>query len=155
MAKKKTTQAPAPMVGADELIDLNAVRWLANGNRGISSNTLFMAITGVDTAGRSGHYDTPSDAWDFARCARLLVVCPQFRPHMDRVAALNKTWATLVAHWELLETALRAEWPALFVVGEYERPEKHPEVTYAILKLLLKRVERANAAGDKTYALAA
>jgi hypothetical protein len=48
-----------------------AVRWLANGRRGVSSNSFISAIYGIDANG--DHYrDAPHDPSDLRRC-RLMV----------------------------------------------------------------------------------
>lgn len=150
MTSKKKTAKPAKPDMA--LIDENAVRWLANGNRGISSNTLFEKITGMSCGRHDDHLDAPSDAWDLARCMRLVVVCPQFRPLIHRVRTVNRRWGIVVENWDILEAILRVEWPALFDAAneKYDRDIEHPKATYRVMRLLFDR-----GTANETFGLAA
>lgn len=62
-----------------------AVKWLACGERGISSNTLFTRLTGIDAIGRdgSGH---PRDPDDLDRCLKLLAALPELREQLPRMS---------------------------------------------------------------------
>ena len=90
-----------------------AVEWLANGQRGISSNAIFTHLTGVDAMGRwtfpgSNH---PSDPDDLHRCRLLLERCPELRAELPRMATRSKVWARLVAEWDALCAMLDEEAP--------------------------------------------
>jgi hypothetical protein len=152
VAALPTDAKPIALAYDTEMLDDRAIKWLAGGHRGLSSNAMFSAITGVDT----GKGALPSDAWDFARCVRLLVECPHFRDHMDRVAAISGNWANLVEHWDILEVVLRSEWATLFDASVTKRDSRiehseHPALTYHVLKLVLGRVKGP----VETYDLAA
>lgn len=75
-----------------------AIEWLANGSRGISSNTIFTVLTGVDAL--DGHHGShPHDPDDLDRCLRLLEAVPELQPEMHRMAHKSKQWAALMARW--------------------------------------------------------
>lgn len=89
----------------------NQVKWLATGDRGLSSNTLFFYATGYD-ARRDGWGDHhPHDPSDLARCRHLLEACPELVSCLPRVAAAGSEWAALVANWDELCTLMDAEAP--------------------------------------------
>jgi hypothetical protein len=147
---KRIQAAPSPVQQSSPadpmaLIDENAVRWLASGNRGVSSNTLFAAVTGFEAGETNG---PPNDSWDFARCVRLLVVCPQFRPHLDRVAKRGAHWRALVGQWDVLEALLKEEWPALFDPknADYRKnADTYPKATDIAMRALYRRADAQSA----------
>lgn len=84
------------------------IQWLANGNRGVSSETLFTHLTGIE----AGKYrDHPHDPSDFMRCERLLMQCPELRDELHRMAELGPVWAALVADWDVIVALVNAESP--------------------------------------------
>ncbi len=74
------------------------LHWLGNGHVGMSSKAMAFAAAGIKS---DGSY--PLDPDDLNRCILLLRDIPEIRQHMDKVSALNKTWAKLVEHWEEME----------------------------------------------------
>lgn len=85
-----------------ERMQENLMRWLAGGERGISSNTMVTHLTGVDCMGRWGHMDNPSDPADLRRGRKLLMQVPELQPLFPRMATCSGPWAELVAHWQEL-----------------------------------------------------
>ncbi len=76
------------------------IDWLANGETGLSSETMaFWLAFGVRKADRSH----PHDPDDMDRCLKLLAVAPGLRDRLPKMAELNKTWAALVARWGEIE----------------------------------------------------
>lgn len=83
-------------------LPMAATTWLACGERGISSNTMFTVLTGVDALGdtRQSH---PHDPADLDRCLRLLDQVPALRLLLPKMAGVSPEWAALIAHWEEIE----------------------------------------------------
>lgn len=91
-------------------ISISAIRWLANGRRGTSSNTIFTHLTGVNALdGFGGSH--PHDPADLCRCIRLLEACPELWERFDQMATVTPVWARLVTHWHELAQMLDAEIP--------------------------------------------
>lgn len=93
-----------------------AVRWLANGNRGVSSNSFLSAIYGIDAVG--DHYrDAPHDVSDFRRCRLMVEAIPgakeQLLSLVDIQAHPRARLAMLkvVENWELMCALMDAELP--------------------------------------------
>ena len=89
------------------------LNWLANGERGVSSNTMVTILAGVDALGTWSQYH-PLDPDDFRRCCLLLKAVPILRLKLEKMRGVSDEWATLVDHWEELETMLAEEcgsWP--------------------------------------------
>jgi len=84
------------------------VQWLASGERGISSNTLFTELTGVDALG-TWMRSHPHDPSDFRRCLQLLEIAPELRPKLFQMRSVSKEWERLVGHWPKIEKTLREE----------------------------------------------
>lgn len=94
----------------DSQLSPNAVMWLASGRRGLSSETLFTFLTGVDAEGDHGHR-YPLDPADLGRCRRLLEQCPELRSCLPRVCAAGPEWAALVQRWDELCALMDEESP--------------------------------------------
>ncbi|WP_321967129.1 hypothetical protein [Burkholderia cepacia] len=87
-----------------------AIQWLANGERGISSETMFTKLTGVKCLKR-GEMSHPLDPSDFRRCRLLLDACPQLRDKLPKMRKLSPAWRALVRHWAELEALMDEEIP--------------------------------------------
>lgn len=87
-----------------------AARWLASGERGVSSNTMFAHITGVDAVGDwgGGH---PHDPADFRRCRLLLEQVPSLQPHLGKMRKVSPAWTGLVDAWDTICATMDAECP--------------------------------------------
>lgn len=79
-----------------------AITWLACGRRGISSNTMFTVMTGVDALG-GWEKSHPYDLYDFDRCVALLDAVPALRPRLPLMAGVSRAWAALVHQWDEIE----------------------------------------------------
>ncbi len=87
-----------------------AAAWLAGGERGVSSNTIFEHLTGISAVGKwGGGY--PRDPDDFRRCRLLLERVPELVPLLPRMAEVSPVWAALVARWDELCSTMDAECP--------------------------------------------
>lgn len=82
--------------------------WWADDDGGLSSQ--YMASELAKAAGLPGRWAEPcepADAADFGRCARLLDVAPELRPHLAAMRACGARWAALVGEWDALEALYR------------------------------------------------
>lgn len=108
----------------------NAVMWLATGERGLSSETLFTCATGVDAEGDHGH-NYPHDPSDLGRCRKLLEQCPELVPYLPRVAAAGPEWAALVPRWNELCALMDKEAP------EWRQGRGSAPQTYNLMKQII------------------
>lgn len=104
------------------------INWLANGETGISSETLAFKLA-FNVRKRGGSH--PHDPADFNRCLQLLDAAPALKPLIGRMAKVSPYWAKLVARWDEIEAAFVAE------VGKNWSKEKQAEKTYALMKEVL------------------
>lgn len=114
--------------------------WLANGERGLSSNAMYARFTGK--AARGAHGDHPYDPADFRRCELLLREVPMFRDYLPMMADVSPEWAALVDHWGELVALAESEVPDVFTRSC--RDGRAP-LTYARMKELFAE---ARAKGD-------
>lgn len=77
----------------------SALNWLKNGEKGVSSETMFGAITGIEIQSRGSH---PHDPDDFKRCMKLINAIPEWNNELHKVAALSDTWKNIIDNWETL-----------------------------------------------------
>lgn len=116
------------------MISENLIQWLANGERGVSSETIVHHVTGLDM-GRNFFSDHPWDPSDLGRCIKLLERCPEldlgFREKMPKVSSV---WASLVEHWDELAALLEDEVPG-WRSGVKGRAQK----TYDLMRVLQVR----------------
>jgi hypothetical protein len=74
------------------------LNWVGTGRVGASSRAMALASIGIKNDGSH-----PLDPDDLNRCLLLLKEVPEIRLHMDKVAAINETWAKLVERWSEVE----------------------------------------------------
>ena len=110
-----------------------AVRWLASGERGVSSNTIFQWLTGIDAlkGGRMGH---PYDPADFRRCRLLLEQVPELQPHFYRMREVSQQWSNLVDQWAAICATMDEELP-----DWREGPGGIAKKTYDLIKAAIGR----------------
>lgn len=87
-----------------------AIVWLATGERGTSSETIFSHLTGVDAL-RGDRKDHPYDPADLRRCRLLLEQVPELVPLFPKMATVSEHWANLVEKWDLICTTMDSEAP--------------------------------------------
>lgn len=87
-----------------------ATRWLANGERGNSSETIFTHLTGV-VANRGSRNSHPYDPADLRRCRLLLEQVPELQPLLPKMAEVSTAWANLAAGWDEICATMDAESP--------------------------------------------
>lgn len=83
--------------------------WLANGETGLSSETMAFTALGVHRE-KPRH---PLDPDDLTRCVKLLVRCPSVRDAFPQIAALSAQWAALIGEWDEIVALLLSEVPTL------------------------------------------
>lgn len=87
----------------------NMKDWLRNGERGISSETIFEVMTGIPLASETWGYSTPRDPSDFNRCHKLLKAVPEFRDRIKEVGEKFPHWKPIVENWDELEALFSEE----------------------------------------------
>lgn len=86
----------------------DAVKWLAVGQQGLSSQTLFQRLTGVKLTNTEAH---PADPSDFGRCRLLMEQVPWLRNRLGEAREISATWAKVVDHWDELSEQMDSEAP--------------------------------------------
>ena len=83
------------------------LNWLAFGERGASSNSMFRVMMDLPH-GRAEH---PHDASDFRRCRLLLEAIPSIAHRLPMLSDASPEWAAIIAAWDSLCESLDAECP--------------------------------------------
>lgn len=104
--------------------------WFATGERGISSEAMACAIAGLPIEKKWANRNHPSDPSDFNRCLKFLAAVPEAKQHLNKVAALSKTWANLICRWEEVENCFIDEVGIDWCKGKGIRAKK----TYDLMK---------------------
>lgn len=114
-------------------LSLAAVKWLASGERGISSNTIFTYLTGIDATEdwERGH---PYDVSDFRRCQLLLEALPELVPLFPKMADVSDEWSALVCVWSDIVKAMDEESP-----NWREGFNVYPNRAYTLIKRAIGR----------------
>ena len=112
-------------IGAD--LSDSAREWLATGQQGTSSLTIFQRLTGKKLTQTENH---PYDPDDLSRCRQLLDQVPEFRSRLGELAAISPVWAKLVAEWDDLCALMDSEAP------EWRDKKSSAPQTYAQMKAL-------------------
>ena len=111
-----------------------ATKWLASGERGISSNTIFEKLTGIQAA--HGHHSHPHDPADFRRCQLLLEQVPELQPLFHRMAEVSPEWEVLVQVWPDIIKAMDRE-----ATGWRDgRTGRQAPTAYALIKQAFRRL---------------
>lgn len=111
-AALKTQLAPAAAArvqAAHPQMAPDAVKWLAGGERGASSNAMFARLVGVETGYTTDH---PSDLDDLRRCRLLLDHVPSLQSGFkDAMRDVSPQWTALVNAWDELCACMDREAP--------------------------------------------
>lgn len=110
--------------------------WLCNGERGLSSESIFYVMTGLNLLGRWGapERNYPHDPDDFKRCELLLRAIPKFRNNLDKMSQLGGPWSRLVPKWDEISRLLEQEIPSIWG----PECEGNAPKTYAFIRNLIK-----------------
>jgi hypothetical protein len=98
-------------------ISRNANWWLVNGERGMSSETMYYYFTGVRIGKRETH---PCDPDDFRRCYLLLKAVPQWKTQLHKLKVGGKIWSNLVDNWGKLTEMLEEQMKTRKANGMFE-----------------------------------
>lgn len=94
--------------------------WIANGETGMSSKTMWNYFMG----NRGFEINHPHDPDDFKRCHKLLQAVPEWRGRMDELRGLSHAWSNLVDNWgkltKMYEQNVAEDWKNYKKVGMYE-----------------------------------
>lgn len=111
-----------------------AVRWLREGEKGVSSKAIFSRLTGLELDTWPVAHCHPSDPADLRRCVLLLESVPVFAARFKEMQSVSPIWAKLVE-----------EWPALIKMFDEEAPGwRHPNrfwvapKTYAAMRAIIE-----------------
>lgn len=113
-----------------------ALRWLACGHRGLSSESIFQYLTGIQVL--KGHWQsefprTPIDPDDMRRCRLLLEQVPELEPiFRKRMASASKRWAALVQRWDEICAVMDEESP------EWRAGKGRAPKTYDLMRVILE-----------------
>ncbi len=84
----------------DKELNKRMMRWITSRDTGMSSQTLWAAIMGIEMHGPS----IPHDQDDFGRCYRLLCYCdPETKEHaLKTVGELHEIWKPFIKEWKTM-----------------------------------------------------
>jgi len=105
-----------------------AKEWLAVGEHGTSSLTIFGRLTGTKQVDCENH---PSDPADLRRCRLLLECVPEFAQRLVEMADVSTVWARFVADWEGICALMDEESP------KWRDDKGRAPKTYARMKELI------------------
>jgi hypothetical protein len=94
---------------ADPDVRRRAFIWMANGERGASSDTMCLYLLSGEITTRFPGPAAPADPSDLGRCLDLLTVVPEWRARLPEMAAVSPEWAALVPVWDRIEALYREE----------------------------------------------
>lgn len=89
----------------------HALQWLAGGERGTSSNTIFSWLTGVDVMDGAS-FDVPRDLGEWRSCQLLIEQVPELAEQFDVMQLTSPNWQGLVEKWIDIATAMTADCPS-------------------------------------------
>jgi hypothetical protein len=90
------------------------VNWLANGERGMSSEAMVAHMTGQQIGRTRNRGDYPWDLDDFRRCELLLREVPPARTVLHDMREVSPTWARVVDAWDEIVALVEQDAPDFF-----------------------------------------
>jgi len=89
------------------------INWIATGEVGTSSKTMWAALTGAVTGGNKGNnFDVPHDPADFRRCLNFIDYCSVTTDDLQKVKEVFHWWAPQIDNWPRLVELWEEESPA-------------------------------------------
>ncbi len=108
-----------PKADQGKSIKEKAMWWISNGERGMSSETMWNCFMSTE----SFKVNHPYDPDDFKRCYKLLEAVPEWKSELHKLKPLSKPWSNLVDNWdkltEMLEENLKTDWKEYKRIGMY------------------------------------
>lgn len=109
-----------PKADQSKTVQQKAMWWIANGERGMSSETMWNFFMG----NKNYRVCYPYDPDDFSRCYKLLEAVPEWKARVPELKELSKEWANLANGWDKLtamyEENKRTNWRNSKQIGMYE-----------------------------------
>ena len=109
-----------PVADQSKNVKEKAMWWIANGETGMSSKTMWNCLLG-NTNFPINH---PYDPDDFSRCYKLLQAVPEWKTELYKLKPLSMAWNNLVENWdkltEMFEENRRTDWKNSNKIGMYE-----------------------------------
>lgn len=90
-----------PKIDMSKEIIVRAYQWVAIGETGLSSKTMWNCFMDVEDDYPINH---PHDMSDFNRCYKLLEALPEWKSQMSKLKRLSPVWERLVLNWDILTT---------------------------------------------------
>ena len=87
-----------PKPDQTESIKEKANFWMANGEHGMSSKSMWFFFMGVC----DNRISYPYDPDDFSRCYKLLEMVPEWKIRLPELKTLSRQWSNLVDNWDEL-----------------------------------------------------
>jgi len=115
-----------PEVDQSKNIKAKALFWFQNGQRGMSSKTMWFCCMNQPI----NRISYPYDPDDFSRCYKLLEMVPEWKSdfYMQKIALLSPVWSELIKNWktltEMYEENTRTDWKNYTKIGMYELMQK-------------------------------
>lgn len=82
----------------------NISKWIVEGEVGISSKTMWVALMDVETThnNRGFYFDIPYDPDDFSRCYQLVKDCEVTKEDLKKVEVRFPWWKPFIKNWDKL-----------------------------------------------------
>jgi hypothetical protein len=122
---KKTWQEP--QADQSKSLQERALWWIANGETGSSSKTMWNCFMGA----ANFEINHPYDPDDFKRCYKLLKAVPEWNTHLYKLKPLSRQWSNLVDNWDKLTE--------MYELNEKEGWKNYKEIRmYEFMQTLIK-----------------
>lgn len=109
-----------PQVDQNKDVMQKAMWWIANGEKGSSSKTMWNCLMG----NKGFPINHPHDPADFSRCYKLLKTVPEWNSQLEKLKPLSMAWNNLILNWEKLtemfEQNEKEQWKNSEKIGMYE-----------------------------------
>lgn len=112
------------------MLSQEETQWLATGEKGLSSETMFEVLSGMKTCEHG--YRHPYDPADFARCRKLIETIPAYERRISEMGKISKQWKAIVDNWDKLCAMMDEEAP------EWRTHKGRAPKTYEFMRKLLQ-----------------
>ena len=121
----------------------DAVKWIAVGERGSSSEAVFLKLAGIRSHGMSGDTTAhPHDIDDLRRCRLLLEQVPELAVRIGNMSGVSREWTALISKWDEICRTMDEEAP-----GWRDGKGSSPNTNALIRECLFVGVEGASQNG--------